>query len=240
MKNAGVYHVWLYFFSTEQAPIQSPKCYGSWWGVFVILHSHTHLHSPFIHQILYTSVCMYCCSLYPDSYCSSTHSQVRDPSDMEVSPLTRSLDRSTGNSSQGSWFWFSEMASFSLHFLFFMIIVSNMNHITKQLYSIIRCTTPPEATPPSRLPGLCPRPHTLSSPSPSPLLIHPSPLFSRPKHNQHSLGRCAFPSPLSHTLILHTLLMYTYTPSPPHSTERSFLPYPFPHAKTHAHISLPL
>ena len=116
------------------------------------------------------------------------------------------LDWSTGSSSQGFWLWFSEKAGFSLHFLFF---ISSMNHITKQLYSIIRCTTPPEATPPSRLPGLCPRPHTLSSPSPlhthtlsspSPLHTHPSPLFGRPKHNQRPLGRCAFPSPLSHTL----------------------------------------
>jgi len=80
-----------------------------------------------------------------------------------------------------------------------------MNHITKQLYSIIRCTTPLEATPPSRLPGLCPRPHTLSSPSP--LHTHPSPLFGRPKHNQHPLGRCAFPSPLSHTHMLTYLIL---------------------------------
>ena len=151
------------------------------------------------HVLKHTHVSVCAIILHAGSDNSPAQLQVRNSADVEVSPDSSGFYTHGDN---------SETESLQLH--------------------CVRCSALPETTTPSRLPGLCPRPHTTSTPSRghtrlTPSLRHnthpsPSPFFSRPhtKHSQRSLGRCEFHSLLPLT-IPHNIHKHTsYTCTPPH------------------------
>ena len=182
------------------------------------------------HVLKHTHVSVCAIFLHAGSDNGPAQLQVRNSADVEVSTDSSGFYTHSEN---------SETESLQLH--------------------CVRCTALPETTAPSRLPGLCPRPHTTSTPSRSPTRLipslrhnthpSPSPLFSRPhtKHSQRSLGRCEFHSlPLTIPHNTHKHTSYTshlltspspLTPHPPHLPQYSLTLTPHtPHIHTpHPH-----
>ena len=160
--------------------------------------------------------------LHAGSDNSPAQLQVRNSADVEVSPDSSGFYTHSEN---------SETESLQLH--------------------CVRCTALPETTAPSRLPGLCPRPHTTSTPSRSPTRLipslrhnthpSPSPLFSRPhtKHSQRSLGRCEYhslPFTIPHNTHTHTHTR-THTHTQTHTHMHIHTHNMHTHTHTHTHTS---